>query len=278
MGRFETVKKSSQNGPLQVARAAIGHLSTSMVAGLRIHDNGCGDGNVSRALLEGLPRDEWPARIDATDISLAGPALDRLQADSTTNDWPVHTSVVSALNLSVFAEETFEASVANCVIYRFPDSDARQAAREMCRTLKPNGIAIASGFGYTAHRAALAAAHYGTRPDKTGPLVGGAVRWEDGTLLEATMRQGGFSEVDMHMIETTTVVEDLREWEYNMWATLGRPAAGWLESDELKWDEALSIFDAMLRKQPGFQILESESGAPERAQLINQAWIAVAKK
>lgn len=279
----ESKKKStgalSQDGPLQIARAAI-KLLPKLPEHSRIHDNGCGTGNVSRTILTTLPKSEWPACIDATDIALAQAALNKLQAEADSNGWPIRTSVASAQDLSILPDEAFSATIANCVLYRLPDADAVRAAQEMHRILISGGTTIVSGFGITPHRAALAAAHELTRSKGTGPLIGGAVRWEDGSLLESTMRLGGFREVTMHKIETNTVVNDLSDWEYSMWATLGRPASGWLESDETRWDEALSIFAETLRKQPGFTLLQEKDkdNAKQSARLTSQAWIAVARK
>lgn len=86
-------------------------------------------------------------------------------------------------------------------------------------------------------------------------IVGGAIRWVDGTLLRRSMEEGGFMDIQMVKAKSMSEVQDLGAWVEYMWSLLGRMESGWVESDEVNWDRAVEIFGDEIKKQPGVELL-----------------------
>ena len=186
--------------------------------------------------------------------------------------WPVVTTLAPAQDLP-FQDNTFTHSITNCVILRLDNDEATQACKEVYRTLKREGTAAVSAWAEVPHRKALAAAHASARPEGVGQLVGGAVRWVDGSLLRKCMTQVGFEDVKMLKVKSVWDVEDLDVWANVMWSMLGRMENGWIESDEEKWNQAVKVFGEVVRKQEGVELLGNG-----RAGMTGWCWIAVAQK
>jgi len=265
------MKATAGQGPFQVAQACLEKLPAITTSSI-IHDNGCGDGNVTRLILSQYPTAaDYPNRIHATDI--AAELVEVLTKDAKTNGWPVSTALMPAQNLSI-PDQTFTHSIMNCVILRLSDADAIKACSEMHRTLRPGGVAIVSGWADVPHRAALAAAHSATRPAGSEPLVGGAVRWVDGKLLRQSMEEGGFKGgVTMTKVKSVSEVADLQAWVRYMWSLLGRMESGWIPSDEENWEKAVKIFGESMKKQDGVELLEGG-----KARMTSWCWVAMAEK
>lgn len=262
----------SGNGPLQIAKAAISHLPTVTPRSV-IHDNGCGDGNVTRVILSSRLRVGWPARIHATDID--DESLQYLDDDARQSGWPVTTGLVPAQELG-YPDKSFTHSIMNCVLYRLSDADAITACQQMYRTLKPGGVAVVTVWAEVPHRMALQAAHKVTRPPGSEPLMGAAVwRWEDGIRLKKSLEAGGFKgRIKMEKAKAVAKVEDLEDWERQVWSTRGRMVSGWLPSDTDRWNEALRVFDAVLRESKDVEVHKDGNSAT----MTYWAWVAIAEK
>jgi len=224
-----SLKILSGTAPLQIAQACVNYL-TAVTPNSVLHDNGCGNGNVTCSLLHGFDEAQYPKLIHATDVSKE--LLDKLSTTVKENGWPVITQLMAAESLT-FPDEFFTHSITNCVIFRLSDSEAVTACHHIRRTLKKGGVAIISCWGFLPHRHALEAAHRATRLPSAPPLVGGITRWEDGTLLRRCLEDAGF--IDHLRIEKAIAVievDDLAEWIKLAWSFLGRTEKGWLEDDE----------------------------------------------
>ena len=92
-------------------------------------------------------------------------------------------------------------------------------------------------------------------------------------MLRKSMESGGFENVKMEKVPAIVEVEDLNAWVLNMWSILGRMEAGWVDSDEKKWDEAVRAFGEEMSKQDGVE--EMGNG---RARLTGWCWVAIAQK
>jgi SAM-dependent methyltransferase len=259
------MKASAGKGPLQIAQACVANMPSITKSSI-IHDNGCGDGNVTRTIMSLYD----PERIHATDI--AEDLLQVLESDAQEQGWPVKTALMPAQDLT-FADNTFTHSIMNCVILRLSDADATKACAEIFRTLQPGGVAMVSGWADVPHRMPMLAAHNATREPGSEALVGGAIRWVDGSLLRSSMENGGFKDVKMWKARSTSEIDDLDAWVEYMWSMLGRMQSGWVPSDEERWDRALEVFGDSLRNQPGVEVLENG-----KARLTSWCWIAMAEK
>jgi ubiquinone/menaquinone biosynthesis C-methylase UbiE len=130
-----------------------------------IHDNACDVGAVTQAI---MTQAQQPTKtnltIDATDINaqfVAGCA-----ALAKEKHWPVKTAVMSAQELA-FPADRFTHSFTTFAFHCLSDHD--NAAKQVYRTLKPGGMAIASIWLDMPHVNALHHAHWRTR-GKKAPL------------------------------------------------------------------------------------------------------------
>ncbi|KAM3069222.1 hypothetical protein ACMFMG_010738 [Clarireedia jacksonii] len=215
-------------------------------------------------------RRKYTWEIYATDI--AQELVEVLEKDTQAHGWPVKTAIMPAQELT-FAENTFTHSIMNCVILRLSDTDATKACSEMFRTLRPGGVAMVSGWADVPHRMPMLAAHNATREPNSEALVGGAIRWVDGTLLRSSMEKGGFKDVKMWKARSVSEIEDLGVWVEYMWSVLGRMQSGWVPNDEKHWGQALKVFGDSLKNEPGVELLENG-----KARLTSWCWIAMAEK
>ncbi|OCK77995.1 hypothetical protein K432DRAFT_406837 [Lepidopterella palustris CBS 459.81] len=81
--------------------------------------------------------------------------------------------------------------------------------------------------------------------------------WSDGTRLRSVMEEAGFKKqcISMMSSELFAKTGDLHAWAETTRAYLGR-LPGWIEKDEEKWDEAVTLLEEKLRTAPGFQIMQ----------------------
>lgn len=233
-----------------------------------IHDNACGSGAVTDTIMGLAPPPT--IRIDATDINEQ--FVQGVAALADKNSWPVSTAVMSAQELT-FPDDNFTHSFTSFAFHCLGDHNA--AAKQVYRTLKPGGIAVASIWVSMPHVDALQRAHWRTR-GKDGPMP---------TLLPLD----GFQEV--HLRESLVVggfkaenitcsnkdcylkIPDLRRWAQLAWSYLGQLPGGWAQNDEDKWEEAIT--DIVQGLQAGNGITQNDQ---DETVLKMVACVAVARK
>lgn len=233
-----------------------------------IHDNACGSGAVTETIMGLAPPSS--IHIDATDINEQ--FVQGVTALADRNRWPVSTAVMSAQDL-MFPDDNFTHSFTSFAFHCLGDHDA--AAKQVYRTLKPGGTAVASVWISMPHVDALQHAHWRTR-GRDGPMP---------TLLplegfqEADLRKsldaGGFKaeSIVCSNKDCYLKVPDLRRWAQLAWSYLGPLPTGWTQHDEDKWEEAISgIIDGL---QSGDGIMQNEKG---ETVLKMSACVAVASK
>ncbi|KAF1933153.1 S-adenosyl-L-methionine-dependent methyltransferase [Didymella exigua CBS 183.55] len=236
-------------GGLVTAQFASHNLSLipPIQEGAIIHDNACGSGTVSRALIysPNLPSD---LKIHATDID--SPFLSALQHEVDQHHWPISVTNQKSESLD-FADNTFTHSVTNIAIF-FTSSSGLDGAREIYRTLQPGGIAVVNCWAHVTWLLPVRAVHEHIRPGKPFPTP--VVAWHDGKHIQKVMRDAGFRKEDMRIEKSDAwaVMKRslLREWAEKSWAYLGG-IAGWLEGDQETWDEAVDKLVELLLVQPG---------------------------
>lgn len=117
------------------------------------------------------------------------------------------------------------------------------------------------------------AVHEAIRPGKAFPTP--VVAWHDGEQIQKVMREAGFEAEDMRIerSDAWAVVqrEGLREWAEKSWAYLGG-IAGWFETDEETWDQAVDKLVELLLVQPGTMVEGDE------VRMKASQWVVVAKK
>lgn len=242
-------------------------LIPSFVSGDTIHDNAAGSGAVTETIMGSLaPNTE--IRIQATDINeqfVAG-----CKSTAEANNWPVTTVVMAAQDLA-FGGETFTHSITSFAFHCIGEHD--EAAKEIYRTLKPGGIAVASVWVYMPHVDALQHAHWKTR-GRDGPMpVLLPVEDFQEAELEKTLRVGGFEDIKCYQKDCYLTVPDLKRWSQLAWSYLGNLPTGWSQNDEDKWDEAVD--DIYEQLQSGDGVSKNEKG---ETVMRMRACIAVARK
>ncbi|KAI0436788.1 S-adenosyl-L-methionine-dependent methyltransferase [Xylaria telfairii] len=218
-----------------------------------VHDNACGSGAVTESIMAKNPPN---IQIHATDINpqfVAG-----VQALSEKKQWPVSTAVMSAQEIT-FPDNLFTQSITSFAFHCLGDHD--QAARQVYRTLKPGGIAIATVWIFMPHVAALQHAHWRTR-GRDGPMPALLPLEEfKESDLRVALQVGGFKNENISCSEKICYlkVPDMKRWAQLAWSYLGHLPMGWSQSDEDKWDEAIDDIVEQLAGGDGITVKDGET-------------------
>lgn len=233
-----------------------------------IHDNACGSGTVSRAILSS-PNAPKDIKIHATDID--PPFLSALTYDAKTNSWPIDVTNQKSEALD-FKDNTFTHSITNIAIF-FTSSAGVDGAGEIYRTLRPGGTAVVNCWALVTWLIPIKTVHESIRPGKPFPTP--VVAWHDGQHIQTVMKEAGFAEdkIRIEKSDAWAVVKrsGLRQWAEKSWAYLGG-IAGWFEGDEENWDRAVDRLVELLLVQPGTVVEEDE------VKMKASQWVVVAQK
>ncbi|KAI1647336.1 S-adenosyl-L-methionine-dependent methyltransferase [Daldinia loculata] len=221
--------------------------------GIRIHDNGCGAGEVTSVIMSSPHSPD--IFIEATDIDES--YLQRLRGHALQNKWPVNVTAMKAEDLT-FASESFDISVANFLLFMTQD-DGVTALRHMHRTLKEGGAAIFTSWAHLPHSETVKAAHLATRGVDAPPLREYPPQWQLGSHMGNIAALSGFEneKIEQKSVKVYINVEDTERLAQVMWSFLGRPASGWLESDEENWDRAIETIRKSFLEDKGYTMSES---------------------
>ncbi|KAJ4335731.1 hypothetical protein N0V95_008814 [Ascochyta clinopodiicola] len=257
-------------GGLVTAQFAEHNLSLipSIPNGSIIHDNACGSGTVSRAILSS-PEKPQDIKIHATDID--PPFLSALTYAAKSNSWPIEVTNQKSEELE-FKDNTFTHSITNIAIF-FTSAAGVDGAREIYRTLKPGGVAVVNCWAYVTWLAPVRNVHEFIRPGKPFPTP--VVAWHDGQHIQKVLKEAGFEEgkITIEKSDAWAVVKrsGLRDWAEKSWAYLGG-IAGWFDGDGETWDQAVDKLVELLLVQPGTVVDEDE------VRMKASQWVVVAKK
>lgn len=241
-------------------------LIPSIPSGSVIHDNACGSGTVSRAILANPPAD---IKIHATDIDQT--FLDVLSNDVEKSKWPIEVSNQAQESLK-FEDNYFTHSITNIAVF-FAKSAGLDSTKEIYRTLKPGGTAIVNCWGHITWMPAFVATKAATRPPvQSSPDF--LASWNDGTHIQKIMVEAGFKQENMKVerSEAWMKTTDLKDCAKACWAFLGGLPAGWFEGDEEKWDQAVDTMVEVLKAQPGTKMVGDE------VWMNASQWVVVATK
>ncbi|KAF2014408.1 S-adenosyl-L-methionine-dependent methyltransferase [Aaosphaeria arxii CBS 175.79] len=202
----------------------------------RIHDNGCGAGEVAKALVEhnAVPAG---ATIAATDINTT--FLDELnKALEENKSWPIESQVMDATALT-YPDSIFALSVTNMVFANVKDDVA--TAKHIYRTLAPGGTGIVSVWKDSPWINITIDAHYRTRgSDAPLPPPLAASLYSVDHLSKA-LKSAEIENVQYEDIVVYGNMTDVKEWATIAWSFLARPPDGWTQADEDNWDKAIGI-------------------------------------
>jgi ubiquinone/menaquinone biosynthesis C-methylase UbiE len=194
-------------GTRELAQHAI-----SLITGLkpltsesRVLDNACGTGIVTDVILQSGIQPE----IHAVDCAENMVNIARGRFSSHPN---VHAAVMAGEELS-FPDDTFTHSITNLGLMFFTDAD--KGAREIARTLHPDGVAVVTGWATRAPFKIIQEVQAEVRPDDTPSKIPVADIWLDPEHTKAVLSGAGLdvhasTAVDVHMgAETADGVADL---------------------------------------------------------------------
>jgi ubiquinone/menaquinone biosynthesis C-methylase UbiE len=194
-------------GTRELAQHAI-----SLITGLkpltsesRVLDNACGTGIVTDVILQSGIQPE----IHAVDCAENMVNIARGRFSSHPN---VHAAVMAGEELS-FPDDTFTHSITNLGLMFFTDAD--KGAREIARTLHPDGVAVVTGWATRAPFKIIQEVQAEVRPDDTPSKMPVADIWLDPEHTKAVLSGAGLdvhasTAVDVHMgAETADGVADL---------------------------------------------------------------------
>lgn len=199
-----------------------------------IHDNGCGYGAVTTAIMNSNPPDN--IQIHATDVNPM--FIGQLQATLAENpSWPVKIKNMDACNLT-FPDNTFNLSLTTFVFSGLSDDVA--AANHIRRTLQPGGIGVVAVWKEMPWHVALENARRKTRgaDEPIPPFL--SKSWYKREKIEQVTTDAGWT--DVKHVEKPAWLNlgiDLKRWATIAWTFLATPGGGWQQRDEGTWDEAI---------------------------------------
>ncbi|CAI6334302.1 unnamed protein product [Periconia digitata] len=257
------------NSTRDVARHVL-QMIPPLSAGIRIHDNGCGAGEVTGVIMESSPPEG--ISIEATDIDQS--YLDKLQASARENSWPVNVTNRGSDQLQ-FVDGVFDLSIANFVVFLTPGGGV-PAVSEMRRTLREGGTAVFTAWARLPHVDPVKAAHEATRGADGPPLREIPPEWWLGSHLQKVAIESGFDEskIELRTCKVYITIQDDEHLAHVLWSYLGPPMTGWLPSDEGDWDKAISVILANFQDTAGF----AKTGADRATSIELTANVLIAQK
>jgi len=254
----------------ELAVATISHLAP-LPSGAKIHDNGCGTGAATAAIMSSISPSA-KLSINGTDINER--AIELYKQQAAEKNWPATAVPMDSTAVS-YADEIYTHSIGNALLFVLPN-DGVDAVKEMYRTLKPGGVAAVNSWVYNPNLEPIEVAAQSTRPAGTPLPRQGVEKWSQADFLRSIVEKGGFEKQKIKMLQSDVFVElgDLNRHATMLWSFIGGTSSvGWLESDEENWDEAIDILKRELGKSQGTRLLDGG-----KMQLRFVANIAIATK
>jgi MFS family permease/ubiquinone/menaquinone biosynthesis C-methylase UbiE len=237
---------------ITVARKYLRDHLPPIAPGAVVHDNGCGTGAVTRAVLETYPElvSSSPATtIYATDINASFVEDFKRVVESRGWEAIVRSEVMAAEELAL-PDSSVTHSFTNFLI--FGARDAPKAAAEAMRTLAPGGVAVMTTWATLPHAKALDRTRkrlYGEHGSHIKP------EWFESSHLEKLLRDAGFPEITAVAVESGMVHDSMDAWTQMAWSWMGMPHGGWAEKDESEWDMNRGMYGEECLKE-GFKVDE----------------------
>jgi ubiquinone/menaquinone biosynthesis C-methylase UbiE len=259
------------NASQQLAKYIV-NLVGPFTPGSVVHDNACGTGVVSKEVMETSPSAGQDITIHTTDLSEV--MVGECHALAIKKGWKM-TSQVMAMQDLTFADKTFTHSVTNLAMFALDPEDASKAAAHIYRTLQEDGVAVITVWEETATGDALQAAHNTTRSTATILPMFSRPQWKNTSHVRQVLTKAGFLDEKIEITRRWVDIEvkDIDRWSNVMWTLMGRPAGGWQEGDEEKWDAATALIRENCRKSRDFH-----TTADGECRIRNWVNIVVARK
>lgn len=175
------------DGMENLAKATIAQMPP-IPDGAVVHDNGCGTGAATAAILASLSGSAASLSIKGTDVNEN--ALDVYRKRADERGWPAESIHMDSSQLS-FCDNFFTHSIGSALLFVLPE-DGVTAMKEVYRTLKPGGTAAVNCWAHTPNIRPIQAAAKATRPAGTPFPREGVDKWSDPDFLLGVVQKGGF--------------------------------------------------------------------------------------
>jgi ubiquinone/menaquinone biosynthesis C-methylase UbiE len=254
-----------------VCRAVSSHFPQLVknlpTSGGLILDNACGTGAAATSFLKAFPN----ASIYAADV--VPPMIASFKAIIAQNaDLQKQIKEVrleDAQNLT-FADDFFDASLTNFGIFFFPNPDL--GAKQIYRTLKPGGIAIVTAWKTFGFKPILWEVQNQIKPQNPLTQLPLMEPWCDSSLLEGTLKAGGFKDVEFTVVKEGLWGSDKDDFKHVLLENFGAfTSQSWTDEERARLPATISkVID---EQQDKFCITD---GA--KVGCAMEAWVAVATK
>ena len=254
-----------------LAKVSLAQISP-ILTGAVIHDTGCGTGAGTAAIVDAISSQKGEVSIKGTDIN--DKALDIYKSRAADKNWPAEALKMDSQKL-LFADDTFSHSIGNALLFVLPN-DGIDTLKETYRTLKPGGTVVVNSWAYVPNMEPLQTAAKVTRPLGTPLPRQSMQKWSSAEFVQNVMEKGGFEKdkATLTKADVYCTTPELTYFATMLWSFVGGTSeAGWLKSDEEKWDKAIDVIKEELKKTEGFKALDGG-----RARLKFVANIAIATK
>lgn len=236
-------------------------------SGGTVLDNACGTGAASEEFLKKFPT----AEIYAADV--VPPMVQSFKAIITTKpelEKQVKEVRVEDAQSLTYADNTFDASITNFGIFFLPNPVA--GATQIYRTLKPGGTAVVSlwkTFGFKPILWEIQDQLKPANPLTELPLM---EPWCDPALLEKTLKDGGFQNVDFTVVKEGLWGKDKEDFKLVLLENMGAlTARNWTEEERGHLPAYISkVVD---EQQDKFCVTDGE-----KVGCMMEAWVALATK
>jgi ubiquinone/menaquinone biosynthesis C-methylase UbiE len=244
------------DGMEKLAEASLTNMP-NIPPGSTIHDNGCGTGAATAAILGALTA-EASLSVDIKGTDIVEAAIDSYSSRARSFSWPAKGLVMDSNALS-FPGETFSHSVGNALLFAGPSNDGIDVVKEMYRTLKPGGILLVNSLAYVPNLEPIQQASRETRPPGAPVPRQGLNKWSNPDFLASVVEAGGFTKekLSVHQCEYFVTTPEFHYFCTLLWSFIGGTTTeGWSQEDEQRWDEAVEIVKRELIKTKGFKMLD----------------------
>lgn len=217
-------------------------------SGAAIHDNACGAGAGTIAIMQASP----PAGINIYASDVAPAMVAPLEELVKEKNWPVHvTAPVSSENLDYYRDNFFDLSISSLII-QYTSANGVGGCKPLYRTLRPGGKAVVNCFETLPHWMPVLRT-FEKAKSKLPPFPSDMIEgWSSGERLKTALITAGFAEHNINMTKVTEYfsLRDMKDgWQglaRFMWSTFGA-VGGWTKEDEDKWDDAIQTLVKELR-------------------------------
>ncbi|KAE8450351.1 hypothetical protein EG329_006425 [Mollisiaceae sp. DMI_Dod_QoI] len=209
------------DGMINLAKVTLAQIPR-ITNGSIIHDNGCGTGAGTSAIVAAISDPSTKISIKGTDIS--SQALEIYSQKAAKDKWPAEAVKMDSCALS-FPDETFTHSLNSALLFVLPDDGIAA----------PGGIALFNSWAYVPNMSPIQAAATATRPPGTPLPRQGLEKWTQASHLQSVIENGGFEKEKTMMATGDIFVTtcEIERYAAMLWSFIGGTSSvGWLESDE----------------------------------------------